>query len=171
MRLVFLCRCAIRRKTSSHLNDFGSQPAHRIDRQMQLGVEPASGFPNCLNSSRSGAVGMLMDFMVGAVVEHGLGLMAADHRLFQFMNWAEISQCKQALINSASPDHPGWLPSLPVAGGAQSESHVDRSAGGRSLFPSVSASGDTVRRGGRGGIVSRLSHNAGAPSGSSTPAE
>ena len=50
---------------------------------MQLGVEPASGVPNRLIFSRSGAAGMLMDFMVGAVVEHGPGLMAADHVLFQ----------------------------------------------------------------------------------------
>ena len=121
--LVFSYRCVIRRKTSSHLNDFGSQPADRIDRQMQLGVDPASGFPNRLNSSRSGADGMLMDFMVGSVVEHSLRLMAADHALFQLMDEAEISQCKQALFNLASHDHPGWLPSLPVAGGAQSEIH------------------------------------------------
>jgi hypothetical protein len=50
---------------------------------VQFRVKPASGFPNRLILSRSWAIGMLMDLVASAVVEHGLSLISTGQALFQ----------------------------------------------------------------------------------------
>lgn len=79
-------------------DDFGSQPAQDINGHVELGIESTSGLPNRLILSSSGAVGVLMDFMVGAVVEHRLSLISADQLLFQKIEEACEGQPIEELI-------------------------------------------------------------------------
>ena len=64
-------------------DDFRRQSADRIDSEVELGVEPASGLSNRLILSTSWTIGMLMDFVMGAVVKHRLGFISADQALLQ----------------------------------------------------------------------------------------
>ena len=64
-------------------DDFRRESTDRIDGEVELGVQPASGLANGLILSASGAIGVLMDLVVGAVVEHRLGFLAADQSLLQ----------------------------------------------------------------------------------------
>ena len=62
--------------------DFSGESSNYVNDQMQLGIEPSPRHSNPLIFSTSRAVGVLMNFVMGAVVEHRFGIMATEHPLF-----------------------------------------------------------------------------------------
>ena len=75
------------------------EPAQDIHHHMDFRVEASARLANSLMLRSSGAVGVLVDFAVGAVDKHRFGGVANDHQVLKILKIAVFGQAVEILVN------------------------------------------------------------------------